>query len=104
MSNSKIAEPENSGFFETLFSLSFERFITLTVVKIFYAIQMAILLIGLIFVELAAIVAAVQTEDLGLAAFIMLIAPLLAFLLLIFSRVTLEVFVAIVLIAQNTQR
>jgi uncharacterized protein DUF4282 len=85
------------GFFGSLFDISFESFITTKIVKVLYVLSMVIFgLAALAYTIFAFTVSAAF----GLAMLI-IIAPLAFLLYLIYTRVVLEIFVAIFRIMES---
>lgn len=90
-------QQQSKGFFVRLFDFSFSDFITPTIVAILYGILIVLCglgaLVGVIFGF---------TRGVGLGIIALILSPVVFLLSVIFSRVYLEVVVALVRIAQNT--
>jgi Domain of unknown function (DUF4282) len=89
--------PERS-FFSSLFDISFTSFVTMRIIKVVYVITL--LLIGL--AALAFVVAAFAESVAGGLVVLLIVAPLLSLLYVIYARVLLELVMAIFRIMENT--
>jgi hypothetical protein len=90
-------QQQSKGFFARLFDFSFRDFITPTIISILYGIMMVlagIVAIGFIVYGF--------TQGVGLGIVFLILSPLIFLLYVIYSRVILEMMVALVRIAQNT--
>ena len=89
---------EEKGFFASLFDISFTSFVTVRIIKVIYVITLV--LIGL--AALVFIVAAFA-DSVGAGVFVLVIlAPVVSLLYVIYTRVLLEIVIAIFRIAENT--
>jgi hypothetical protein len=89
---------ETSGFFGALFDMSFTSLITTRIIKVLYVL--AIILIGL---EAIFWIGAGFHESTGLGvAILLIVAPLVSLVTLIYTRVLLEVVIALFRIMENT--
>jgi len=88
------------GFFGALFDFSFSHFITPKIVKVAYVISTVLL--GLAF--LAYLLLALASEEPALAVLVIIFGPIIVLLYLIFIRMTLEFFVAIVRMSEDVHR
>jgi hypothetical protein len=88
------------GFFGALFDFSFSHFITPKIVKVAYVISTVLL--GLAF--LGYLIASLASEEPALVVLVLLIGPIVILLYLIFIRMTLEFFVAIVRMSEDVHR
>lgn len=92
-------QPKSEGGLAALFDFGFNRFITLSVVKVLYMLGMALIVL----VSLAMIISAFSTGVLaGLGAIVL--APILALIYLIMLRIWLELVVVIFRIGENTTK
>jgi Domain of unknown function (DUF4282) len=89
--------PERS-FFSSLFDISFTSFVTMRIIKVVYVITLV--LIGL--AALAFVVAAFAESVAGGLVVLLIVAPLLSLLYVIYARVLLELVMAIFRIMENT--
>ena len=87
------------GFLGTLFDLSFSEIITLKLIKILYCIGIAIAALAACWLVFNAFF---QTFAMGLLHLIL--APIVFFLLVIISRIKMELFVALFKIEENTRK
>ncbi len=85
------------GFFSALFDFSFSSFITPKIVK--FAYVLATVLLGLAL--LAYLVVAIASGEPALIVLVVIVGPFVALLYLIFIRMTLEFFVAIVRMSED---
>lgn len=88
---------ETKGFFGSLFDLSFSQMITTKLVKVFYIIT--IVISGLI--ALGMIIGGFSNSA-GTGFFMLILAPIVFILQIIFSRIWLELVVVAFKIADNT--
>ena len=89
---------EEKGFFASLFDVSFTSFVTVRLIKVIYVITLVLIgLAALVFVVAA------FADSVGAGVFVLVIvAPLLSLLYVIYARVLLEIVMAIFRIAENT--
>ena len=88
---------ENHGFFKRLFDLSFKEFVTTKIVTLLFIL--AIVIAGL--VSIGVLISGLSRG--GAMAFVSLImAPIVFFLYVLFSRIWLEVLIVMFRIAENT--
>lgn len=98
------------GFFSALFDLSFRTFITRRLASVFYAVGLIAIAIGFIVYLVNGIVAGASmlwiNVGAGVTAIIatIIIVPLLAFISIIALRFIIEAVVALIAIAENTER
>lgn len=90
-------QQQSKGFFAKLFDFSFRDFITPTIIAILYGIMM-------VFSGIAAIGLIVWgfTQGVGLGIVCLILSPIAFLLFLVYSRVSLEMMVALIRIAQNS--
>jgi hypothetical protein len=89
---------EQKGFFGSLFDVSFTSFVTIRIIKVIY-------IITLVLIGVAALVFVVASfaDSVGAGLFVLIIAaPLVSLLYVIYVRVLLEIVIAIFRIAENT--
>ncbi len=86
------------GFFGKLFDLSFESFITTSIIRILY-----ILLIVLAGLTALVILISAATQGAAAALFGLILAPIVFLVYVIFGRVYLEIVIVLFRIAENTQ-
>ena len=89
---------EQKGFFGSLFDVSFTSFVTIRIIKVIY-------IITLVLIGIAALVFIVASfaDSVGAGLFVLIIAaPLVSLLYVIYVRVLLEIVIAIFRIAENT--
>ena len=89
---------EQKGFFGSLFDVSFTSFVTIRIIKVIY-------IITLVLIGVAALVFIVASfaDSVGAGLFVLVIAaPLVSLLYVIYVRVLLEIVMAIFRIAENT--
>ena len=87
------------GFLSSLFDLSFSSLITTKVIKLVYILSMIVIgLVSLVFV----VAAFKESAALGLLT-LLIIAPVSAFIYLVYARVFLEFVIAIFRIMETTQ-
>jgi uncharacterized protein DUF4282 len=89
---------EEKGFFGSLFDVSFTSFVTIRIIKVIY-------IITLVLIGLAALVFIVAgfADSVGAGLFVLVVAaPLVSLLYVIYVRVLLEIVIAIFRIAENT--
>jgi hypothetical protein len=99
-SQSATANPvlTHRGFFASLFDFSFTSLVTTRIIKVLYVISVIVIgLISLAFV----VVSFHQSATLGLVVLV-IVAPLEALFWLIYTRVIMELFIALFRIAENT--
>lgn len=102
----KPRKGDGDGFFKALFDFSFNRFITIDFVKVIYAIVLAFIALGWVvglFASLSGFADSVGTGFLLLFGYLIL-GTAVAFLWLVFARIGLESYVAMVKTAQNTSK
>jgi len=89
---------EEKGFFGSLFDISFTSFVTVRLIKVIYVITLVLIgLAALVFVVAA------FADSVGTGVFVLVIvAPLVSLLYVIYARVLLEIVIAIFRIAENT--
>lgn len=98
------------GFFSALFDLSFRTFITRRLASIFYLVGLIAIAIGFVVYLVNGIVGGVSllwlNTGAGIAAIIatVIIVPLVAFISIIALRFVIEAVVALIAIAENTER
>lgn len=90
-------------FLKVLFDENFSEFITRRVAKFFYVVYLAILGLYTAFVMIFGVWLLVQ-RDIVFGLLAILLAPLSGLLLLMLGRLLFESWVALVLVAENTQR
>ena len=88
---------EEKGFFGSLFDISFSSFITTKIIKVLYVLSLIV--IGLFALGLV-ISAFAQSAGLGIVV-LLIVAPLGALLYAIYTRVVLEVLIAIFRIMES---
>lgn len=88
----------NSSFFSSLFDLSFKNFITTKLVKIMYIIS---IFISAVIALMITVVAFNEGFLAGLLT-LLILAPIIFFINVIFSRLWLELVIVIFRIAENT--
>ncbi len=96
---SELGKTENDAGLGALTDLNFEKFITLSVIKVVYILGMAV--IGLVYVGVV-LGAITQGVMAGLGALI--VGGLIAVLYLIFLRIWLELIVVMFRIGENTSK
>jgi uncharacterized membrane protein len=87
-----------SGFFGSLFDLSFTSLVTTRIIKVLYVL--AIVVIGLY--SLVFILAGFHHSSTDGILVLVIVAPIFALISLIYTRVLLEVFIALFRIMENT--
>jgi hypothetical protein len=94
--------PTDLTFWKKLFELDFRHFVTPSVVKVLYVLWIIVASIyGLFF--LIAGLASLGSDDGGGAGIILaILAPVVWFLFVVYGRVIIEVFIALIRTAQNT--
>lgn len=95
-----VPQFEAGSFFKTLFDLSFRTFVTPRIVSMVYVI-------GIAFGVLAALTAIIGAfvQSVGQGLFVLVIVAPIGFLLFaVYLRVVLEVFIAVIRVAENTAR
>lgn len=92
-------QAKGSNFFKDLFDLSFQRFITPTVVSVVYLLSM----IGIAIWMLVMIIAPFMMRSPGAGVLTLIIAPIGGLLALAFIRMVLESAVALIRVAENTK-
>lgn len=94
--------PTDLSFWKKLFELEFRHFVTPSVVKVLYILWIIVASIyGLIF--LIGGLASLGSDDGGGAGiFLVILAPIAWFLFVVYGRVIIEVFIALIRTAQNT--
>lgn len=104
--NTPYPAPDNrpqqdaKGFFGALFDLSFATFITPKVVKVAYALAIAIIGIALAFWLVRALVAG----EIGFFLLVLILGPVAALFYLILIRMSLEFFVALIRMSEDVHR
>lgn len=89
--------PQEKGFFGSLFDLSFQSLIATRVIKVLYVLSLTV--IGLTAIAFAI---AAFSRSAALGAFTLLVlAPLVSLLYVIYTRVILELFMAVFRIVEN---
>jgi hypothetical protein len=89
-----------TGFFGALFDFSFSHFITPKIVKVAYVLATVLLSLVL----LGYLIVALASEEPALIVLVLFVGPFVALLYLIFIRMTLEFFVAIVRMSEDVHR
>jgi hypothetical protein len=94
-------QPETKSFWKKLFDLDFTEWVTPSVAKVLYVL--AIILASLYaFVTLIVGLAGLSDSN-GGSIILVILAPLLWLLFVVYSRVIIEVFLALIRTAQNTR-
>ena len=88
---------ENHGFFKRLFDLSFKEFVTTKIVTFIFIL--AIIIGGLIAIG---ILISGISRGVGMAFVSLILAPIVFFLYVLFSRIWLEIIIVLFRIAENT--
>ena len=91
---------DTKGFFGSLFDLSFTSLVATRIIKMLYIL--AIIVIG--FYALFFIIAAFNRSATAGAVVLLIIAPLFALISLIYTRVLLELIIALFRIMENTNK
>jgi uncharacterized membrane protein len=89
---------ERKGFFGSLFDFSFTSLVTTRIIKVLYVL--AIIVIGLY--ALVFVLAGFNRSATAGAVVLLIIAPLFALVSLVYTRVLLEVIIALFRIMENT--
>ena len=98
------------GFFSALFDLSFRTFITRRLASVFYLVGLIAIGIGFLVYFVSGILGAVNVMSFnvgaGISALIatIVIVPVLTFLAIVLLRFVIEAVVALIAIAENTER
>jgi hypothetical protein len=98
------------GFFRALFDLSFRTFITRRLASIFYLVGLIAIAIGFIVYFVSGLVTGIQALFFNVGAGISLIVatlilvPIFTFLAIVILRFVIEAVVALIAIAENTER
>ncbi|MET0828067.1 MAG: DUF4282 domain-containing protein [Microbacterium sp.] len=98
------------GFFRALFDLSFRTFITRRLASIFYLVGLIAIAIGFIVYFVSGLVSGIQALGFNVGAGISLIVatlilvPVFTFLAIVILRFVIEAVVALIAIAENTER
>ena len=98
------------GFFRALFDLSFRTFITRRLASVFYLVGLIAIAIGFIVYFVSGLVRGIDALDFNLGAGISLIVatlilvPIATFLAIVILRFVIEAVVALIAIAENTER
>lgn len=98
------------GFFSALFDLSFRTFITRRLASVFYFVGLVAIAIGFIVYFVGGILSAISLMLFNLAGGItgliatIIVVPVLTFLAIILLRFIIEAVVALIAIAENTER
>jgi hypothetical protein len=98
------------GFFSALFDLSFRTFITRRLASVFYLVGLIAIGIGFIVYFVGGILSAISVMWLNVGAGIsglvatIVVVPVLTFLSIILLRFVIEAVVALIAIAENTER
>jgi hypothetical protein len=101
---SSSAPPNEPGFFKKLFELEFRHFVTPSVVKVLYVLWIIVATLYGLFFFFAGLAAAGSDDGGGAGVLLALIAPVLWFLMVVYGRVIIEVFIALIRTAQNTTK
>ena len=91
--------PNDPGFWKKLFELEFRYFVTPSVVKILYILWIVVATINGLFLLIAGLAGLSES---GGAIIIVLLAPVVWFLMVVYGRVLIEVFISLIRTAQNT--
>ena len=91
--------PNDPSFWKKLFELEFRHFVTPSVVKILYILWIVVATINGLFLLIAGLAGLSES---GGAIIIVLLAPVVWFLMVVYGRVLIEVFIALIRTAQNT--
>lgn len=91
---------DDKGFFGSLFDFSFSHFITPKIVKIAYVISTVLLALAF----LGYLIASLASDEPALVVLVLIVGPVVLLLYLIFIRMTLEFFVAIVRMSEDVHR
>jgi len=91
--------PNEPSFWKKLFELEFRHFVTPSVVKILYILW---IIMASIYGLILLIAGLAGLSDNGSAIIIVLLAPIGWFLMVVYGRVIIEVFIALIRTAQNT--
>jgi hypothetical protein len=98
------------GFFSALFDLSFRTFITRRLASVFYFVGLIAIAIGFIVYFVGGIMSAISLMWLNVGAGItgliatIIVVPVVTFLAIILLRFIIEAVVALIAIAENTER
>lgn len=98
------------GFFRALFDLSFRTFITRRLASIFYLVGLIAIAIGFIVYFVSGLVSGIQALYFNVGAGVSLIVatlilvPIFTFLAIVVLRFVIEAVVALIAIAENTER
>ena len=98
------------GFFRALFDLSFRTFITRRLASVFYLLGLIAIAIGFIVYFVSGLITGIDALNFNLGAGISLIVatlilvPLATFLAIVLLRFVIEAVVALIAIAENTER
>ncbi|KQP69053.1 MULTISPECIES: DUF4282 domain-containing protein [Microbacterium] len=98
------------GFFSALFDLSFRTFITRRLASVFYFVGLIAIAIGFIVYFVGGIMSAISVMWLNVGAGItglvatIIVVPVVTFLAIILLRFIIEAVVALIAIAENTER
>lgn len=104
------ASDVGKGFFSALFDLSFRTFITRRLAGVFYFVGLVAIAIGFIVYFVGGIISAVSVMWLNVGAGVtgliatIIIVPVVTFLAIILLRFIIEAVVALIAIAENTER
>ncbi len=89
---------EHRGFFGALFDVSFTSFVTTKIIKVIYVITLVLIGLG----ALGFTIAAFSQSAAGGLFVLLIAAPLVGLLYVIYARVLLEIVIAIFRIMENT--
>lgn len=104
------ASAVGKGFFSALFDLSFRTFITRRLASVFYFVGLIAIAIGFVVYFVGGILSAISLMWLNVGAGItgliatIIVVPVLTFLAIILLRFIIEAVVALIAIAENTER
>jgi hypothetical protein len=94
--------PTDLTFWKKLFELDFRHFVTPSVVKVLYVLWIVVASIYALFFLIAGL-ASLGSDDGGGAGIILaILAPVVWFLFVVYGRVIIEVFIALIRTAQST--
>lgn len=88
---------EEKGFFGSLFDISFSSFVTTKIIKFVYVLSLIVIGLGALAVVIAGFADSVATG----IVFLVIVAPLGALLYAIYTRVVLEVLIAVFRIMES---
>ena len=93
-----------SGFWKRLFDLSFAQSITPTITKIVYVVSIVLISLLAVIYLLIGLAAAANSDAPAVVVVVLIVVPLVWLLLIIGTRMWLELFIAVIRTADNTQR